>query len=248
MLLNWTLIGCLFAITIPGIFIAIPRLIRYLLPNNSKELINKISGVAILQNLFMILLASIAGSVLSVKNGLHDPIFTLQLSLSWFSHLILNSLLPSLVITLIATAVFLIIYNLIISRWLNEPTRLIIKNLRSTIGLAGAVFYSGIAEEILVRWGLMNVIIFFALLFGQPFSFLVVWIAILLSGFLFSLSQFPVYMAAGCKKTRPFMYSLILLYEVQAILFGYIFWQYGIIASIFSHMTFHACWYLYNQK
>lgn len=74
MTINWPLIIVLFCLSIPGVVIAIKRLIYFLLPENSEELKKRASRFAILQTLFMVLVLCIAGSVLSNTTGLHATI------------------------------------------------------------------------------------------------------------------------------------------------------------------------------
>ncbi len=47
--INWPLIAVLFGISIPGILIVIPRIINFLLPNNTPELKNRFSRRIIIQ-------------------------------------------------------------------------------------------------------------------------------------------------------------------------------------------------------
>ena len=92
----------------------------------------------------------------------------------------------------------------------------------------------------------MNLAAFFALLFTREYPNLTLWISILISGLVFAAGQVPAYLAAGCKSTRNFIYSLIGLSLYQSLLFGYLFWHYGLIAAIVTHMLFHLEWAVYE--
>lgn len=119
--------------------------------------------------------------------------------------------------------------------------------LRSKIGLDGCVLYGGVVEEVIARWGLMNVTSFFALLFTSQINSEIIIISIFLSGFIFAVGQLPAYIAAGCTSSRRFLYSFVLLSLSQSILFGFLFWQYGLISAILAHMLFHLGWDRYEK-
>ncbi|WP_332247904.1 CPBP family glutamic-type intramembrane protease [Legionella tunisiensis] len=120
------------------------------------------------------------------------------------------------------------------------------RRIRAALHLDGCILYGGVVEEILGRWGLMNVIAFLRSFCGAK-SPVVMWSAIFLSGFVLAAGHMPAYLAAGCKAGRRFIYAMLLLNGWQAILFGWLFWQYGLLAAVVAHMIFHLGWYLYDK-
>ncbi|WP_028388162.1 type II CAAX prenyl endopeptidase Rce1 family protein [Legionella fairfieldensis] len=247
MQINWPLVMVLFFLSLPGVFIAIPRLIHFLLPDNSETLRKRISRIAVSQSLIMVMVMSFVGSLLSVRTGLTAPILDALLQGQFVVNNVQAMLLPVFLYTLGGLLVFFVLYYGVVASILDENTQQIMQKMHAASGLDGCVLYSGIAEEILVRWGLMNMVAFFAMLLTGSRNTISVWTAILVSGMLFSLGQVPVYLAAGCQPHRRFIYSIFMLNTWQAILFGWLFWQYGLLASIISHMLFHFGWFLYEQ-
>lgn len=248
MIINWPLVTVLFCLSVPGVIIAIKRLIYFLLPNNTKELKQRISRFAILQTLVMVFILCLAGTVLSRSTGLRAPVLEAMLNGTAEISTFYPMLLPVLGYTLLGLIIFLTFYYGVASKLLDKKNREIINALRITLGVDGCVLYGGVVEEIIARWGLMNLTTFFAIIFVKHPSNMIIWISILISGLIFAVGQLPGYLAAGCTSTRNFIYSSIMLSMCQSVLFGYLFWQYGLVCSILSHMLFHLGWALYDLK
>ncbi|WED43260.1 CPBP family intramembrane metalloprotease [Legionella cardiaca] len=247
MQINWPLIIVLFCLALPGVFIAVPRLINLLLPNNSEELKKRVSRLGIAQTLFMVFLMAMGGSVLSLKTGLNAPVLDAMLQGKPVFDQIQAMLLPVFLMTVGGLLIFFFLYYGLVASILDTETFQIMRKLRAVVGVDGCILYGGVVEEIIARWGLINVTAFFAILLAHQKNSFIVWSAIVLSGLILALVQLPVYIAAGCQSSRRFIYSMLLLYAWQAILFGWIFWQFGLLAGIAAHMLFHVGWYLYDR-
>ncbi|KTC87870.1 MULTISPECIES: CPBP family glutamic-type intramembrane protease [Legionella] len=247
MQINWPLVILVFCLSLPGTFIAIPRLIHLLLPNNSEELRARISRLAVVQTLIMVLLMSLAGAVLSLRTGLKAPILEALLLGQPALNAIQNLILPVFLYTLGGLFVFLILYYAVVESILDEQTLNTMRKIRSVLRPDGCILYGGVVEEVLARWGLMNVLVFFSILFLGRSTPILLWGSIFLSGLFFGFGQLPTYLAAGCQPSRRFIYVTLLLNLWQGILFGWLFWQYGLLAAIVSHMLFHLGWSLYDK-
>lgn len=247
MIINWPLIILLFCLSLPGVFIVMPRLISFLLPNNTDELKKRFSRFAVMQTLFMVLIMSFAGDVLSVRTGLNDPLLTALLQgKAGFSSL-QPILLPTFLYSLFGLFVFCSLYYGVVESFLDEHSFKIMAKLRAALGQDGCVLYGGVVEEIIARWGLMNLVAFFAILFTKQASSFVIWFSIIFSGLMFGVGQIPAYIAAGCVSSRRFVYSVMLLSFWQSLVFGFLFWQYGLVSSILGHMLFHIGWARYDK-
>lgn len=247
MQINWPLITVLFFLSLPGTFIAIPRLIYLLLPDNSEELRTRISRLAVAQTLLMVFLMSFAGAVLSLRTGLNAPVLDALLLGQPVLGVLQNLILPVLLYTLGGLLVFFVLYYAVVGSILDEATLEIMKKIRAALRPDGCILYGGVVEEVLARWGLMNVIAFFSILFSGRNTPLIIWGSIFLSGLFFAFGQLPAYLAAGCQPRRRFIYAVLLLNLWQALLFGWLFWQYGLLAAIIAHMLFHLGWSLYDK-
>jgi hypothetical protein len=248
MIVDWPLITVLFCLSVPGSVIMVKRLVNFLLPDNTQRLKNRIIFFAIIQTLAIVLIMCFAGAVLSKITGLRAPILEVLLGGQSGMDELLPILLPALFYSFCALLVFCLLYHYLAKYVIDEKSLNIITQLRRVMGLDGCILYGGVVEEIIGRWGLMNLATFFALIFMNQISPLIVWLSILISGLIFSVGQLPAYIAAGCTSSRRFIYSFILLSLCQSVFFGYVFWQYGLVCSILAHMFFHLGWALYATK
>jgi hypothetical protein len=247
MIINWPLIIVLFCLCIPGVSIAISRLIYFLLPQNSDVLKKRFSRFAVIQTLLMVFVMSFAGAVLSPRTGLNAPVLEAILAGSASLALIQSILLPTFLYSFGGLVIFCLLYYGVVGSILDEQSFQAMKKMRAAIGLDGCVLYGGVAEEVIVRWGLLNVVTFFALMFSKQINNTIIIFSIFLSGLLFAIGQIPAYVAAGCISSRRFLYSLVLLSLFQSLIFGFLFWQYGLIAAILGHMLFHLGWGYYDK-
>ncbi|MFT4060092.1 MAG: CPBP family intramembrane metalloprotease [Legionella sp.] len=248
MSINWPLIIVLFCLSIPGTLIAIKRLIYFLLPDNTEELKKRVCRFAMIQTLILILIMCFTGAIISTSTGLHAPILeALLVGKVGFSALI-PILLPAVLFAILCLTIFCFLYYILAKRLIDEKSRVIMMKLRQALGIDGCILYGGVVEEIIGRWGILNLTTFFAVIFTKQLSPLILWTSIIISGLIFAMGQLPTYIAAGCTSNRWFIYFFIVLSMCQSIIFGYVFWQYGLICAIFAHMLFHLGWALVDDK
>ncbi len=246
--LNWPLIAVLFFLSLPGVIIAIPRLIRFLVPTAERAVIRKISSLAIFQTGFMVFIMIIGGNVLSQITQLKAPLLVNLISGEQGWRSIESIILPSLISSVLALLMFLLLFYGLLPRFIGPKNFQIIRNIHQTMGLDGNILYGAVTEEVIARWGIMNAVLFFAFIFVRTISVPMVWMAAVLSGILLAFSQLPAYIAAGCQRCRGFFYGFFLIHIWLSLIFSYVFWQYGLLAAIFSHMLFHSGWWIYDRK
>lgn len=224
------------------------RLIYFLLPDNTAELKKRMSRFAVLQTLFMVLVMSFAGAILSSRTGLHAPLFeSLLLGNATFSSF-QTALLPVFLYSFLGLSFFCILYYGVVGKILDQHSFQTMTKIRRVLGVDGCVLYGGVAEEVIARWGLLNLLVFFAMMFAKQQNSIIIWSSIALSGLLFGIGQVPVYIAAGCISSRHLIYSILLLCLCQALVFGFIFWNYGLFSSILAHMLFHLGWGFFDKS
>ena len=101
------------------------------------------------------------------------------------------------------------------------------------------LLYSGVAEELLVRWGMMSVMLFglWRMLQprgGAPRSGLV-WMVIALAALLGAASNLPAAMALMGGLSPELLAYVLLNHTVFGLLAGYIYWRHGLGAAIVAH-------------
>jgi hypothetical protein len=101
----------------------------------------------------------------------------------------------------------------------------------------------GITEEVLLRWGLMTALAWLAWRFLQGRRGAVrpalVWVAIVASAFVFGLGHLPLafHLAGGLDLTLVLFVTG--LNAAFGMLFGYLFWRWGLEAAMIAHAAAH---------
>ncbi len=101
-----------------------------------------------------------------------------------------------------------------------------------------ASFYGGISEEVLTRLFLMTVVVYLSRLLGLgEVSY---WIGIIFAALLFGVGHLPVAFGLFGRSNIVF-YRTVLLNAIPGILFGYLYWKYGIEIAMIAHFTGDIC-------
>lgn len=250
---DWKLFFILISICIPGIIFMIPatkliyQSIQTKIPADKKILSNNffllISSV---QSLLLVTIASAIGTALHYKVNLYAPLFEAISNNQNLWAALQPQILPSFIFGISGAGIFLLAYYFIFRPRLDEQTIRSMENLRTSVGVFGRVFYGGIVEEVLCRWGLMTLFVWLGLLLIKEPSPLIYWAAILFSGLIFALGHLPGYLAFGCKKSANFIAMIIGLNLWASIIFGWLFWHYGLCSAMIAHALFHIVWYPFD--
>lgn len=115
--------------------------------------------------------------------------------------------------------------------------------LDSVLAFAPVRFlYGGVAEELMVRFGLMSVLAFVGWrLLGRGSETLgpgVMWGAVVGAALLFGLGHLPA-TAASLGLTTATVARALLLNGLAGVIFGWLYWRRSLEAAIASHVTFH---------
>lgn len=104
------------------------------------------------------------------------------------------------------------------------------------------VFYGGITEEVMMRWGVMSLVLAgLAALFGDASDpkTLAVALAILLSALIFAAGHLPAAML-GAKRSGRLVARIIGLNAIAGLLFGWVFWRWNLETAMAAHAGFHV--------
>jgi hypothetical protein len=206
-----------------------------------------ISGIAI-QNVFMLIIAAAMGTLLAPAAGLGAPLLEAILTGGPLWSSIKPQLLPGLVGGLISALVFIPAYYTYFLRHLDLQTLWAVDNQRLNLNLGGRLLYNGIIEEIIARWGLMTLFLWLGSLLPGDTGMLIIWLAILFSGAGLAALYLPDFYAAGSLKSRCFFTFIGFMYLWNAVIFGWLFWQYGLESAIIAHMIYLLIWYPYDMR
>lgn len=250
---NLPLALILLTIGILCLLVAIPQMVKGVektltraeLPLPSRKILA--SGIAG-QNLFLLMAAVTAGVLLTPAAELQAPVLQAILTGGSIWSSLKPQLLPAVIAGFSSVILFILAYYLFFLPQLDFQTVWAVENQRLYLNLWGRLFYNGIMEEIIARWGLMTVFVWLGSLLPGATSPIIVWLAIITGGIVFALLYLPDYYAAGSKKSRPFLAFVIFMYLWNAVVFGWLFWQYGWEAAIIAHMVFLLIWYPYDMR
>jgi hypothetical protein len=248
---DWKLFLVLVGVCVPGVMVVVPNALssaeataRKRLPEGQEMPRREMMlVVAVVQSLVLIILTAAAGTALAPRIGLGAPFFEALVRGEPVWPALRPQLLPALGLSVAGTLVFLAAYYGFFCRRLDAETVHRIDALRNQLGIWGRVLYGGIAEEVLIRWGLMTLLAWLgALLVGEA-SAGVMWAAILVSGLVFGLGHAPSYLATGSRPSPMFFAALIFLNLGAGTIFAWLYWHYGLAAAMIGHALFHLVWW-----
>lgn len=257
---EWRLFVCLVLVCIPGIVITVggalrtmERQIKENLPEG-KDLPARavLMLVSSIQSLVLVSIAAAVGTLLAPRVGLGAPVFEALVAGEPLWPALQPQMARSLLVGVTGALLFVAAYYWFFRPRLDSETVEAMERLRNGIGIWGRVLYGGIAEEVLTRWGLMTLLVWLGSLLVPGSSPegtaapAVVWIAIVVSGILFGLGHLPSYLAAGCLKSPMLVASMLCLNLWGSLIFGWLFWQYGLVAAMVAHMLFHLVWWPFD--
>jgi hypothetical protein len=248
---EWKLFLVLVLVCVPGVLVAVPAALSSAMATAPKRLPEGkemprrevMFVTALVQPFLFIAIAAAAGTALAPRVGLGAPFFEALISGDPVWPALQPQLLPALGLSMVGTLVLLAAYYGFFRRRLDPETAHTIDELRNKLGIWGRVLYGGIAEEVLMRWGLMTILVWLGtLLVGQP-SAGVMWAVILISGVVFGLGHAPGVLAAGARPTPIFFAAIIFLNLWAGTIFAWLYWHYGLAAAMIGHALFHLVWW-----
>jgi Type II CAAX prenyl endopeptidase Rce1-like len=142
-----------------------------------------------------------------------------------------------------AAAIVILLLDRLMQPVLPEALQAANNTEQSWLNLLTAMFYGGITEEILMRWGLMSLLVWIAwkgLKQGVTLPSQGIYQgAIVLAALVFGLLHLPA-TAAIVPLTPVAIVRALLLNGIGGIAFGWLFWQYSLEAAMLAHISFHA--------
>lgn len=109
------------------------------------------------------------------------------------------------------------------------------------------LFYGGITEELLLRWGVMSLLVWLGWRVlqrgkGSPRPVLM-WAAIILAAILFGIGHLPA--LAGIVVLTPLLiFRTILLNALGGLIFGWLFWRRNLETAMVAHAATHVGFFI----
>jgi len=217
---------------------------RVPIPTSRRALV--VGGVA--QQVLLVLGAAAMGTWLAPRVGLQAPVFEALGRPSTLPEAVGFQLLPSVVLSVVATFVFLPLYYWVFRPRMDTVAVYRIESLRRHMGLKSRVLLGGVVEEVLFRWGAMTVCAWLAITVLGLSQEGAMWGAILGSGILFGLGHLPGARAVGVVLSGSVVATAIVLNLIVAIAFGWALWRYGLLAAMMTHGLLHVLWWPIDRR
>jgi membrane protease YdiL (CAAX protease family) len=193
------------------------------------------------QSTVLVTLAVWAGVSLAPKVGLRAPAFEAAVTTRPLAPALRPQVLPGLVAGVLGGMLLFAI-----GRY--APAALAQIQARFALPLLARVLYGGITEELLLRWGLMTTLVWLAWRLlqrrgGAPRR-VHIWLAIVASALLFGAGHLPAAAALVGKLSGDIVVFVVGVNAAFGVLFGYLFWRYGLEAAMIAHGTAHVVSYV----
>ncbi len=119
-------------------------------------------------------------------------------------------------------------------------------NLQAQFAIPPSVrfLYGGVTEELLIRWGLMTLIVWFLWRIleggvGTP-SDTVMWLAICIGAIMFGLGHLPTVSAMIGHLSAQVAVYVICANAAFGLVAGWLYWRYGLESAIIAHAMAHV--------
>ena len=193
---------------------------------------------SITQSALLVALVVWLGVSLAPKVGLSAPVFEAAVT----SHSVAAALRPQLFPGLLAGVLGGL--GLFAIGGYASPAEIAGVEQQFTVPLLARVLYGGITEELLLRWGLMTLLVWLAWRLlqrrkGKP-QLVYIWLAIVVSALLFGAGHLPAAAVQVGELTAGVAVFVVGANTAFGVLFGYLFWRYGLEAAIIAHAFAHV--------
>ena len=193
-------------------------------------------AASLCQSAVLVGLAVWCGVSLGARLGLHAPVAEAAVKWQGVSRALRAQLLPGLIGAVAAAILLALAVGF-------TPAEMRAAQERVDAPLAARVIYGGVTEELLLRWGVMTALVWLAWRFidrrrGLP-GRLSVWLAIGASAVLFGIGHLPAAVALMGSLTTGVAAFIVAANTAFGVLFGYLYWRYGLEAAIIAHGLAH---------
>jgi membrane protease YdiL (CAAX protease family) len=137
---------------------------------------------------------------------------------------------------------------LLFSAWRYAPNILAPIRERMSLSLFARVLYGGVTEELLLRWGVMTILVWFAWALPKRRQDVPgpghIWFGIVVSAFLFGAGHLPAASILAGPLNSVAVVWVVGVNTSFGLLFGYLFWRYGLESAMIAHGLTHLVHYL----
>ena len=202
----------------------------------------QLQAITFFQSGVLILVAVIVGTAFSLKINLSAPILEAILDRQPILAKLKPQVIPALVCGILG-GTFIVLFAFKFQNFL--PSEFILAAKKMSMPWYARIFYGGIAEELLIRWGLMSFLVW---LFYRCFQNqngvsevkpIIYVSAIFVSAVVFGLGHLPAAHLFSSVITAPLIVYILVGNAVFGFIAGGLYWKFGLECAIVSHMLAH---------
>ena len=228
----------LFGISFATTALVAPRLVRAM----SEEGVRVPSAAAVIPTVVLTGIAAAVGTRLGPGVGLRAPFFEAVVGGEGVVPALVEQLRAGIIFGAVATAGALVLYYGVFRIRLDVADVLRMERARLRLGVVTRVLQGGIVEEVIFRWGCMTTLAWLGGLMLGGASAAAMWSGIVLAGLVFGLSHLPGASVLGMRRSPALVGTAVVVNMWGGIVFGWLFWQYGLLAAMVAHGAVHAMW------
>jgi len=155
---------------------------------------------------------------------------------------LLGSIANVLIITLLGFLGHIILYYVVFRPRLPKHSIQLTERIRLGMGIFARVLQGGIVEEVQFRWGLMSGVAALGTFLAPIENPILVAFAIGVAALLFALIHLVGAQQIGLARDNSEVAFIIVDNVWGGLIFGWLFWQHGLLAAMLSHALFHIAW------
>ncbi len=199
---------------------------------------------SVAQSALLVALAVWGGTALAPAVGLHAPAFEAAATGRPIMPVLEPQILPGLIAGVLGGVLLFASFRL-------SPAPINALQDQFSPPLYARVLYGGVTEEVLLRWGLMTAFTWLAWRYYQGRLGAVrpglIWLAIAVSAVLFGAGHLPVASYLIGSLTGLVALFVVGLNATFGVLFGWLFWRWGLESAMVAHAVTHLVSYAATQ-
>lgn len=196
-----------------------------------------------MQGVFLSTIGAAVGATLSDRTGLP---FTALRGTAGAGN-VLNMLVMTLLATALTTVVIFaghyVIYYIVFRPRLPADYVVIGESVRLRMGILARILQGGLVEEVQFRWGAMSAVVWLGLRLFPGQVDAMIWVGITMAAILFGLFHLMGAVQLGIGTGSAGKMVTVIDNVWVGVGFGWLFWQYGLLAAIISHALIHVIWF-----
>lgn len=111
------------------------------------------------------------------------------------------------------------------------------------ISFLTALLYGGIAEEIMMRFGLMTLLVYVLCKLSKSSADWVFIVAIVVSSVLFAAAHLPIVYTSLQTVSFGLLTYILVANSTAGLVYGYLYWKKGLECSMVAHITTHITFF-----